>query len=73
MKDDAKLNYLYEFERLFAASCKAADIDYTRWAHGMWTNAHMSYGNGETAEVGAAKWFAHVQKQTNRAKLVDKR
>ena len=61
MKNDTKLNYLYAFERLFAERCKAAaGIDYTRWAQGMWTNAHMSHGQGDTVEVGVAKWFGHV-------------
>lgn len=70
MNGQDKLNYLYEFERLFAARCKEAGIDYTRWARGMWTNAHMSYGNRESAEAGVTKWFAHVQNQTNRAKPI---
>lgn len=73
MNDQDKLDYLYNFERIFAERCKAAGIDYTRWAQGMWTNAHMSYGMNEPVHQGADKWFAHVQNQTNRAKLVDKR
>lgn len=63
MSNDPKLDYLYAFESLFANKCKAAHIDYTRWAQGMWTNAHMSHGSGETVEAGVAKWFKHVEKQ----------
>lgn len=57
-----KIKYLYAFEDLFRAKCKAADIDSARWVQGMWTNAHMSHGNGDTVEIGVDKWFAHVDK-----------
>ena len=58
--ENAKLDYLYAFDALFSAKCKAAGINARRWEQGMWTNAHMSYGMGASLEGGVEKWFAHV-------------
>ena len=57
----AKLIYLYAFEALFSEKCKAAGVNPSRWAQGMWTNAHMHYGNGASVEEGVERWFAHVK------------
>ena len=56
-----KLDYLYAFEAAFHAKCREAGIGFGS-AQGMWCNAHMSHGNGESVEIGVDKWFAHVKK-----------
>lgn len=61
-----KTDYLYAFEAAFRAKCKAAGIDSSRWSQGMWTNAHMSFGNGDTVEEGVEKWFAYVARYSRK-------
>lgn len=60
-QEQIKSDYLYEFEKQFYAKCDAAGISTDGWSQGMWSNAHMYYGQRETVESGVAKWFEHVK------------
>ena len=64
-----KASYLYAFERAFDKLCGGPEIA-RQWDTGMWCNAHMHYSMGDSAEVGAKKYFDDLMSyETNRAKL----